>query len=277
MPEPPAFKPFVIQYEHEEDIVEIVETIRPLRINGVIPNAVVIAHALYEAPVKAKRSDYVSGPGSIPDEAVYRIMKDHKLGIWNVYAALYGTQEQIDVNWKIVTQAFSQSGKAKILTEKEAADDPAFAYRAKLMCGEMTLTEFSLYNWRGGGGSMWFAPVSQARGSETLKQMALTKQILTKYGLDYSGEFIVGMRDMHHIVDVLYDKTDPEQVKAAYQCFDELLTEFSARGYGTYRVNTAFMDKVAETYGPVQRSVHKTLKKALDPNGILAPGKSGIR
>ena len=124
---------------------------------------------------------------------------------------------------------------------------------------------------------MWFAPVSQVRGSETLKQMALTKQILAKYGLDYSGEFIVGMRDMHHIVDVLYDKTDPGQVKAAYQCFDELLTIFSAQGYGTYRVNTAFMDKVAETYGPVQRQVHKTLKKALDPNGILAPGKSGIR
>jgi 4-cresol dehydrogenase (hydroxylating) len=181
------------------------------------------------------------------------------------------------VNWKIVTQAFGKSRKAKILTEKEAADDPAFEYRAKLMRGDMTLTEFSLYNWRGGGGSMWFAPVSQARGSETLKQMSLTKQILAKHGLDYSGEFIVGMRDMHHIVDVLYDKTDPNQVKAAYKCFDELLTVFSAQGYGTYRVNTAFMDKVAETYGPVQRDVHKILKKALDPNGILAPGKSGIR
>jgi 4-cresol dehydrogenase (hydroxylating) len=48
-------------------------------------------------------------------------------------------------------------------------------------------------------------------------------------------------------------------------------------GYGTYRTNTAFMDKVAQTYGQVQRNVHGTLKKALDPNGILAPGKSGIR
>jgi 4-cresol dehydrogenase (hydroxylating) len=37
------------------------------------------------------------------------------------------------------------------------------------------------------------------------------------------------------------------------------------------------MDKVAHTYGQVQRNVHGTLKKALDPNGILAPGKSGIR
>jgi len=56
-----------------------------------------------------------------------------------------------------------------------------------------------------------------------------------------------------------------------------LLDEFSKAGYGTYRTNTHFMDKVADTYGPVQRKVFQKLKKALDPNGILAPGKSGIR
>ncbi len=39
----------------------------------------------------------------------------------------------------------------------------------------------------------------------------------------------------------------------------------------------AFMDKVADTYGPVQRNVNKILKKALDPTGILAQGKPGIR
>src|SRR4051794_7422508 len=277
MPAPPVYKPFTVQYQNDEDIVEIVETIRPLRLNNVIPNAAVIAYALYDAPTKVRRKDYFTGAGAIPDEAVRKIAKDHDLGIWNVYAALYGTQEQVDVNWKIVTQAFGRSGKATILTEKEMAGDRTFEYRAEIMRGGMNLVEFSLYNWRGGGGSMWFAPVSQARGSETLKQMALTKQILAKYGLDYSGEFIVGMRDMHHIVDVLYDKTNPEQVKAAYQCFDELLTVFSDKGYGTYRVNPAFMDKVAHTYGPVQRHVHKMLKDALDPNGILAPGKSGIR
>lgn len=276
-PAPPVYKPFLIQYEQEEDIVEIVETIRPLRISGTIPNAVVIAHALYEAGLKAKRSDYVSGPGSISDEAVHRLIRDQHMGLWNVYAALYGTQEQVDVNWRIITATFGKSGKAKFLTEQEAGDDPQFAYRAVLMRGGMDLREFNLYNWRGGGGSLWFAPVSQARGSETLKQMRLAKRILAKYGLDYTGEFVVGMRDLHHILDVLYDRTDPEMTKAAYQCFDELITTFSAEGYGSYRTNTAFMDKVAHTYGPVQRQVHETLKKALDPNGILAPGKSGIR
>lgn len=276
-PAPPVYKPFQIQFPDEEDIVEIVETIRPLRLSGTIQNSVVIAHALYEAAVKAKRSDYVSGPGSISDEAVRQLIHDHKMGMWNISAALYGTKEQVDVNWKILSAAFGKSGKAKFLTEEDAGDDPVFSYRAALMRGGMDLREFNLYNWRGGGGSLWFAPVAQARGSETLNQMALAKRILTKYGLDYTGEFVVGMRDMHHILDMLYDRTDPEMTKAAYQCFDELITEFSSRGYGTYRTNTAFMDKVADTFGPVQRSVNRTLKKALDPNGILAPGKSGIR
>jgi alcohol dehydrogenase (cytochrome c) len=33
---------------------------------------------------------------------------------------------------------------------------------------------------------------------------------------------------------------------------------------------------LAEAYGPVQRNINRTLKRALDPNGIFAPGKSGI-
>ncbi len=277
-PAPPVYKPFLIQYQNEEDVVEIVETMRPLRLSGVIHNSGVIAHALYEAPLKAKRSDYVTGPGSISDEAVRKLARDHNMGIWNVTAALYGvTQEQVDVNWKIVTEAFGKSGKAKFITQEDAGNDPQFGYRAALMRGGMDLREFNLYNWRGGGGSLWFAPVCPARGSETLKQMAMAKRILTKYGLDYTGEFIVGMRDMHHILDMLFDRTDPEMTKAAYQCFDELITTFSAEGYGSYRTNTAFMNKVAETYDPIQRSVNRTLKQALDPNGILAPGKSGIR
>jgi 4-cresol dehydrogenase (hydroxylating) len=36
------------------------------------------------------------------------------------------------------------------------------------------------------------------------------------------------------------------------------------------------MDLVASQFGDVNRRVNATLKRALDPAGILAPGKSGI-
>jgi 4-cresol dehydrogenase (hydroxylating) len=277
MPAPPMYKPFVVRYKDERDVVEIVDTIRPLRIGQVIPNGVVIAPALFEAAVIVKRSDYYKGNGPLPDAIAKEIAKKHNLGAWNVYAALYGTPEQVEVNWQIVNAVMKKSGKAEILTEKEMGSDPIFQYRADHMRGNMNLREFGLYNWRGGGGNMYFSPVSQAMGSETLKQIELGKGILGKHGFDYVAEFIVGWRDMHHIMCVMFDKTDPEQTQNAYNCYDELLTEFSKRGYGTYRTNTAFMDKVADSYGAVSRAVNKKIKRALDPNGILAPGKSGIR
>nr|WP_029134949.1 FAD-binding oxidoreductase [Sedimenticola selenatireducens] len=275
MPAPPAFKPFLIRYPDEVDIDKIVETLRPLRIAMIIPNAVVIAHTLWEAGAFVRRSDFYQGKGSISEEAVGEIRKTHNLGAWNVYAGLYGSPEQIEVNWNIIKGAVEASG-GELLTEEQVGDSPTFRYRRDLMRGDMNLQEFGLYNWRGGGGSLWFAPVSQARGSETLKQMDLAKRILGKYGFDYVGEFIVGWRDMHHVIDLLYDRTNPEETSKANACFRELIDEFAAQGYGMYRTNTAFMDKVADTYGPVKRKVNQVLKRALDPNGIIAPGKSGI-
>ncbi len=257
------------------DIEKIVETLRPLRIATIIPNAVVIAHTLWEAGTFIKRSDYFKGEGTISDEAVDTIRKEHQLGAWNVYAALYGSPDQIDVNWNIIKGAVEASG-GELLTEEQAGDNYAFNYRKDLMRGDMNLGEFGLYNWRGGGGSMWFAPVSQARGTETLKQFTLAKEIMSKYGFDYVAEFIVGWRDMHHVIDLLYDRTNAEETKKANACFTELLERFADAGYGSYRTNTAFMDQVAETYGPVKRKVDRVLKRALDPNGIIAPGKSGI-
>ena len=277
MPKPPVIKPFEIRYENESDIADIVELLRPLRIAQIIPNSVVIANILWEAgSANVRRSEYVTGGGATPDSVLKQIQHDKKLGAWNVYAALYGTQEQVDVNWKIVTETVRKSGKGKIITQEEAGNTQPFKYRAELMSGVPNLQEFGLYNWRGGGGSMWFAPVSQARGSECDKQKTLAKKILNKHGLDYVGEFIVGWRDMHHVIDVLYDRTNKEETESAYRCFHELINEFEKEGYAVYRVNTAFMERVAQSYGPVKRRVEHAIKRALDPNNILAPGKSGI-
>ncbi|GAA4408251.1 FAD-binding protein [Advenella faeciporci] len=277
MPRPPVFKPFEIQFEEDSDISEIVEFIRPLRINQVIPNSVVIANVLWEAATcDTRRVQYTTEPGATSDAILKQIQKDKKLGAWNVYAALYGTQEQVDANWNIVTNALKKLGKGKLITQEEAGNTQPFKYRAELMSGVPNLQEFGLYNWRGGGGSMWFAPVSQARGSECDKQKTLAKTIINKHGLDYVGEFIVGWRDMHHVIDLVYNRADPDEMKRADACFNELLDEFEKEGYAVYRVNTRFQERVAQSYGPVKRRLEHTLKRALDPNNILAPGKCGI-
>lgn len=62
-----------------------------------------------------------------------------------------------------------------------------------------------------------------------------------------------------------------------------LAAENANLGFGMYRSHVAMMDQVADTYrwgddrfGGSLMAMNEVLKDALDPNGILAPGKSGI-
>lgn len=57
------------------------------------------------------------------------------------------------------------------------------------------------------------------------------------------------------------------------------MDDFAARGYGEYRTHLALMDQIAATYNfndNAQMRLNETIKNALDPKGILAPGKNGI-
>lgn len=54
---------------------------------------------------------------------------------------------------------------------------------------------------------------------------------------------------------------------------------YNFTGWGEYRTHIALMDQVAATYGAndqVQLRFAEALKDAIDKNGVLAPGKSGI-
>ena len=43
---------------------------------------------------------------------------------------------------------------------------------------ELTLKSFALFNWIGGGGLTWCAPVSPMRGADMQRQLDLAKSIL---------------------------------------------------------------------------------------------------
>lgn len=55
-----------------------------------------------------------------------------------------------------------------------------------------------------------------------------------------------------------------------------MLDEFEKEGYAVYRINTRFQEGVAQSYGPVKRDLEHAIKRAVDPNNLLAPGGSGI-
>ena len=72
---------------------------------------------------------------------------------------------------------------------------------------------------------------------------------------------------------------DPDLAARAARLFDALVADAAQFGYGEYRTHIAYMDKVADTFSynnHALRRFNERVKDALDPNGILAPGKNGI-
>ncbi|WP_374530705.1 FAD-binding oxidoreductase [Novosphingobium sp.] len=276
MPAPPVYKPFVVRHRNMGDLSKIVDAMRPMRISNIIPNVVLMMGAGYQLAMFNRRGEVWDKAEPVPDEAFQQAGEKAGLGMWNTYFALYGTPGMIAENEKIVRAAFEAIG-GEVLTEGQIVGNPYFHHHATLMQGGLSLEEVGLARWKGaGGGLAWFAPVAPAKGGETEGQVALAKEILGKHGFDYTAAFAIGSRELHHIIALLYDKSDPEEEKRADACYKELVTGFGDKGWASYRTGVHAMDLVAQQYGEVNRAVNAAIKQALDPNHILAPGKSGI-
>lgn len=276
MPKPPVYKPFMIRHAEMGDVAKIVDTMRPLRVSSLIANGNLMMSAAYQLAMFKRRNEIVPDGQPLDDESVKKAAKANGLGMWNTYFALYGTDGTVAAVEPIIRAAIGASG-GEVLTAAEMGDNPWFHHHQTLMQGGLNLDEIGLLRWRGnGGGLAWFAPVAAAKGKETEGQTVLAREILDKHGFDYTAAYVIGWRDLHHIIALLFDKSDPAEEQRADDCYRELVTRFGEKGWASYRTGVNSMELVAQQYGAVNREFNQTLKHAIDPNHILAPGKSGI-
>ena len=94
-----------------------------------------------------------------------------------------------------------------------------------------------------------------------------------------SGLLTINERSVIMVTMVLFDTTDPEMTTRAYDARAVLVAEAGRRGYGEYRAHLSFMDLAQEQYAfgdHAYRRFCETIKDAVDPNGILSPGRHGI-
>ncbi|MFM0084958.1 FAD-binding oxidoreductase [Paraburkholderia sediminicola] len=280
MPAPPAYLLGEIQFRHEEDLETIVDILRPLRLDETIRNNAVIEGGLRRAAGLSARQQWYEGKGAMPESAVATMLDKLNVGRWNLHFALYGTPELIDARYAIVQRAFSRVPKAKLSATRYTGDAQPTAGGDRNLAGIPAMSAFRMLDWRGGAGAhVDFAPVCPATGRDALRQYTMVKTRAAEYGFDYYGGFTAGVRHLHHIFAAIFDRDDVNQVEQAGALLRSLMSDARAAGYGEYRTHLAYMDFAAAQYsfndGALLR-LSETIKDALDPNGILAPGKQGI-
>lgn len=141
------------------------------------------------------------------------------------------------------------------------------------------IQELSWVNWVPNGAHIAFSPVSPIRGTDAKALYDLAVRRHTEFGIDFFPAFIVGLREMHLIVELVFDRNDPARRKAALSCLRAMVDDAAKLGYGEYRTHLAVMDQVAGTYnwgGNALMKFNEKLKDCLDPKGILAPGRCGV-
>ena len=278
MPRPPVARSFHFTFPDDDDISEIIDLCRPLKLSNFVPTLFRISNDLYAISSVAKNEEYLAGSkASYSDGAHKALQARHGLGAWQVSGLFYGASDAaIEPMIQRVRGHFEKSGKARYISHEEAGAIAPLRASIESMTGRPGITELGMLQWRPGSGNSWFLPGTPMVGRHALELDRLGRSIFKKYGMDYMVMHVASARFARGLHVLVWNKDDADENVRADACYREMTVEFARRGVGVGRAPVDYQSLHMEQIIPELRETYSAIKKALDPNGIIAPGKYGI-
>nr|WP_246866157.1 FAD-dependent oxidoreductase [Novosphingobium sp. SG720] len=277
-PAPEASLELIFDIPEEGDIGWVVDTIAPMKISGLIEQNVFIPSWLGKMVLKGQRHDFWDKPGAIPEWRVAELLKQYKLGYWQVALRLYGEESVIKAKAEIVKAAMKRHLAAPPQENWWRQGDAIGQYEISM--GVPSAVPLQMSDWIGGRGAhMGFSPVVPASSEHVLGQLKRSRKIIADHDVDFYASFTIGGRFANNINMLMYDRDDAPMVENMKALFNALISETAKAGYGEYRTHLGWMDPVMDTFdfnNHALRRFDEKVKSALDPNGIIAPGKQGV-
>ncbi|MFT4212072.1 MAG: FAD-binding oxidoreductase [Microbacterium sp.] len=285
MPKPEVITHVHVDVARDEDLIPLVDILRRLRLDGTIDGVPCILNTLLIASTIAPRAHwYEPAEGVIPDAVIDEIAATIGIGRWHLRFALYGDRAVNEHNLRKALDAFGAIPDVRIRhtttgpEEWASLPDPS----DRVYAGVPNLDWNTMAGWRGGehGGHMSFAPVAPLSGRQVYDLQMWLKARFEQGGLDHTADLIVvNERSLCSVAGITFDIDDEQATAGAYRTMQELVREAGAIGYGEYRAHLHFMDLAQEQYGwgdHAYRRFVERIKDAVDPRGILSPGRHGI-
>jgi len=277
-PAPEASLLLEMDIPKELDIGWVIDTLAPLKISGLIDQSLFIPSWLGKLVLLGQRKDFWDRPGAMPERRVQELLNQYGFGYWTVQIRLYGEEAVNRARADVIRKAFTRHTDRPFKQTPWRQGEPVNAFDATM--GVPSSVALQMADWVGGRGAhLGFSPVVPATSEHVLGQLKRSREVIARYDFDFYASFTIGGRFANNINMLLFDRDDEEQVQRVRALFAELIEVSRKAGYGEYRTHLEWMDPVAETFdfnsGAMAR-LNRAVKDALDPNGILAPGKQGV-
>ncbi len=282
MPEPEAVANVAIGLPNAGDLAVMVDTLRPLRVDNTINAPYTIQN-----PFRSVMDDFLGEGrtreslykerGSLPLEVIAKELQARGKGMWNVSFNLFDSEAGIELRLARIQAAFAAVPGARIQTRKWRRGQPLESW----MRVQPGLFALGGVDWYGGpGGHINFAPVVAPLGDRVTRLYEAINKRFIEFGVDYyCGLLNIGPRALVVNAVTFFNRDDADMTARGREMYRVLAKDGAAMGFGDYRAHISFMDDIADMYGfngHAMRKLNERVKDALDPRGILAPGKQGI-
>ena len=222
------------------------------------------------------------GGASVADLEDY--LRRKNLPYWSIDLPFYGPTEVAPAQWAFAKRKFSSIPGAQFRDGATNKLPPSAEDLAKVAntvpLGVPSLAIFASIP-PNSYGHIDVSPITPMTGEAVFEVLDVFDKVFREMGIDNVGVVPAGTyypRSFFFlfVLPIEHDVGKNQKMRAAFKRLVQIGAE---HGWGEYRTHIAFMDDVANTYSFNNHALlrlHETIKDALDPNGILAPGKSGI-
>ncbi|MES2298366.1 MAG: FAD-binding oxidoreductase [Pseudomonadota bacterium] len=308
MPAAPCINHFVCRLEDHADIGPVVDALRPLRLDGSLRSVIHIGNDL-----RVLASAQVSPQPSAALDGTSRAALRARAGVgaWTVSGAVYGSVRQVALARHALRQALRATrARPHFISERKLAAlalaakalamlPVARSWTARVALGRALLdmnrgipdARFlaGAYWRRRGGlpadfpagadpardgcGMLWLSPILPLRGDHLLFVHALVEPVFAAHGFDLFATYsMVNERSLCAIFSIVFARDDASEMERAKRCQREAFGVLMQAGYVPYRVGLASMAQLDPAADAYWRTVG-AIKQALDPAGIMAPGR----
>lgn len=277
MQRPACIRMFFFTFPDDDDLGEIVDLIRPLKAAGVVPTMIRATNDIYLLSSQERHPRSGAELSALTTDERRALQSKYGVGSWTVSGALYGASEEaIAPTLRRVRDHFEKSGKAKYIPAEEAQDRAIFRAAINSNSGRPAGSELQMLDWRPGKGAIWMTPGARMVGSSVLEYQRQCRSCAAKFDLEYIASFVCGPRFARGIHAILYNRDDPAEAARADQCYRAMCDVFRNDGVFVGRAPTIYQDYHQQQRSRAIVDACSAIKRALDPNGIIAPGRYGI-